>query len=79
MFPDEKEKYLGKIELAVGLGVLLGPFLSGLLYAYLSFFGTFMCLANILAIALFLLFFRIPVQNPERHTSPLLVQPWENS
>jgi MFS family permease len=69
VFPDEQEKYLGKIEMMVGVGVLMGPFLSGLLYAYLNFFGTFLCLANILAIAMFLLFFKLPKQLNPSHDS----------
>lgn len=31
-FPDQREKYFGYIEMSLGLGMSIGPFLSGVLY-----------------------------------------------
>lgn len=41
-FSNEREKYFGYIELSFGMGMFLGPFISGLVYQYLNYFGTFM-------------------------------------
>jgi MFS family permease len=31
-FPNEREKYFGYVEMALGLGMTFGPFMSGILY-----------------------------------------------
>jgi MFS family permease len=40
-FPDENEKYLAYVEMAVGIGTTVGPFLGGIIYSLFGYFGTF--------------------------------------
>lgn len=47
-FPHHKEKIIGYLEMAAGLGLTLGPFLSGIVYTYLHYAGTFFFFAFIL-------------------------------
>jgi MFS family permease len=46
--------------MAAGLGLTLGPFLSGIVYSYLHYAGTFFCFALILAITGIFLFIALP-------------------
>ncbi len=38
---DEKEIYIGYVEMALGIGDMIGPALSGLFYGFFGFSGTF--------------------------------------
>mmetsp|Transcript_25161 Transcript_25161/g.18948 ORF Transcript_25161/g.18948 Transcript_25161/m.18948 type:complete len:176 (+) Transcript_25161:109-636(+) len=47
-FPDQRVKYFGYCELCLGMGMFLGPFLSGILYQFLNYLGTFLFFGCIL-------------------------------
>jgi MFS family permease len=59
-FPNEREKYFGYIEMSLGIGMFAGPFMSGILYQYIGYFGTFMMFAVILMIGVVIDFFLLP-------------------
>lgn len=40
-FPDDREKFIGLAETAIGVGLMLGPFLGGILYHNLGYEWTF--------------------------------------
>lgn len=54
------EVNLGKIEMALGLGLMIGPFISGLIYPFLHFAGTFMFFAGVLLVAFVVLYVLLP-------------------
>lgn len=51
-FKYNREKYFGYIEMCLGIGMFAGPFISGILYQYIGYLGTFMLLACFLVIGL---------------------------
>ena len=51
-FADARERHYGYIEMSLGIGMFLGPFLSGIFYTYLKYVGTFLLLAGFLIIGL---------------------------
>lgn len=40
-FPNNKEKVIGYLEMSAGLGLTVGPFISGIIYTYFHYAGTF--------------------------------------
>ena len=73
-FPDNREKYFGYIELCLGMGMFFGPFISGVLYQYLNYFGTFMLFASFLAVGLVFALTLLPsrLNNTNEENSKLL-------
>ena len=59
-FPQSKEKIIGYLEMAAGLGLTVGPFMSGIVYSYLHYAGTFLFFAIILASTGVFLFSALP-------------------
>lgn len=59
-FPEEKEKIIGYLEMSAGLGLTLGPFISGIVYSYLHYAGTFLFFAMVLASTGCFLYFALP-------------------
>jgi MFS family permease len=59
-FPKNKEKVIGYIEMAAGLGLTLGPFISGIVYNYLHYAGTFIFFSIILSMSAIFLQVMLP-------------------
>lgn len=53
-FPDSRERHYGYIEMSLGIGMFLGPFISGVLYQYIHYIGTFMLFAGFLLLGFIL-------------------------
>ena len=56
----DKEKYIGYVEMALGVGDMLGPALAGIFYEFLGFSGTFAFLGGMIALGTLLSFLWIP-------------------
>ena len=56
----DKEKYIGYVEMALGVGDMLGPALAGIYYEILGFSGTFAFLGGMIALGTLLSFLWIP-------------------
>lgn len=59
-FPEDKDKYISYVELAAGIGLTVGPFISVFMYNYLHFAGTFLTYSSIIFCTLVFLYFNIP-------------------
>ncbi len=59
-FKHNREKYFGYIEMCLGIGMFVGPFLSGILYQYINYLGTFMLLAGFLVLGFMYAYIRLP-------------------
>ena len=59
-FPEEKEKIIGYLETGAGLGLTLGPFISGVIYSVLRYSGTFIFFAVVLGVTGILLQTQLP-------------------
>jgi hypothetical protein len=46
----DKEKYIGYVEMALGVGDMVGPALAGIFYEFLGFSGTFAFLGGMIAL-----------------------------
>ena len=60
IFSDELLKYIGYIEIVVGLGLGLGPMIGGLVVPFLKYHGTMYFFAVINMVALGLCYFMLP-------------------
>ena len=56
----EKEKYIGYVEMALGVGDMVGPALAGIFYEFLGFSGTFAFLGGMIALGTLLSILWIP-------------------
>jgi MFS family permease len=56
----EKEKYIGFVEMALGLGDMFGPAMAGLFYEFLGFSGTFAFFGGMIALGTILSILWIP-------------------
>ena len=59
-FSQNKDKYISYVELASGIGLTIGPFISMILYNYLHFAGTFLTYACLVALTSVYLYLSIP-------------------
>lgn len=59
-FPNEREKYVGFCQTAVGIGLLSGPFIGQTIFIGAGYAGTFYAMASILVCALIIVSFLIP-------------------
>ena len=59
-YPDQRVRYIGYIEMCLGLGMFLGPFISGFMYSYLEYLGTFIFFGLLLVIGFIISVAMIP-------------------
>ena len=57
---DEKEIYIGYVEMALAIGDMIGPALSGFYYGYFGFSGTFYIFGGMIFLGTLLSIFWIP-------------------
>jgi MFS family permease len=57
---SEKDKYIGYVEIALGIGDMIGPAMAGLFYEFFGFAGTFMTFGIMIVIGLSLSVMWIP-------------------
>ena len=50
-FPENREKFIGISEAASGIGLMAGPGIAGLLYAFIGYFNTFIVFVFIVTIS----------------------------
>lgn len=61
-FPDNRTKYLGYTESAMGIGLMIGPVLGEIVYKQLGYEYTFLTFAGILVAGGVLAFVLLPQQ-----------------
>ncbi len=59
-FPENREKFIGIVEAASGIGLMAGPGIAGLLYVYLGYFNAFLIFVITVTISAILCFVYIP-------------------
>ena len=52
--------YIGYVEMALGVGDMVGPAMAGLFYDFLGFSGTFGCFGAMISVGIFLSIIWIP-------------------
>ena len=62
VFPEQKEKYIGFNNVALGLGLLVGPTMAAPLYAYFGFDNTFYVFGAISLLATIIHLFFVPAR-----------------
>jgi MFS family permease len=60
IFCDQLLKYIGFIEIAVGLGLGLGPMIGGLVVPYFQYEGAMLLLGCIILLGMALCYFTLP-------------------
>ncbi len=56
----EKDKYIGYVEMALGVGDMMGPAIGGIVYELVGFSGTFGVLGGMILIGILLSMIWIP-------------------
>ena len=59
-FPQQREIYIGYVQTAVGLGLLLGPVIGTIIYSFAGYEGTFYILSGVLTCSLLITTFFLP-------------------
>jgi MFS family permease len=59
-FPNENEKYLGYVEMAVGIGTTVGPFMGSIIFSICGYLGTFAFFSVVLCLSTFYLNLALP-------------------
>lgn len=59
-FPHQREIYIGYVQTAVGLGLLLGPVIGTLIFSFAGYEGTFYILSGVLTCSLLITIFFLP-------------------
>jgi MFS family permease len=59
-FPQQREIYIGYVQTAVGLGLLLGPVIGTLIFSFAGYESTFYILAGVLSCSLCITIFFLP-------------------
>jgi hypothetical protein len=56
----EKDKYIGYVEIALGMGDMIGPAMAGLFYELLGFTGTFLMFGGMITVGIVLSILWVP-------------------
>lgn len=81
IFSDELLKYIGYIEIVVGLGLGLGPMVGGLVFPFLHYEGTMFFFGFLNLGAMALCYFMLPAKlnKAGKYDQPLQKDPEQNS
>ena len=67
----DKDTYVGYVEMALGVGDMIGPAIGGVVYEYSGYVGTFMVFSGMILMGLAFSYFIIPnsLNNSTAYTS----------